>query len=87
MTTPRCGSKSKTYEYDDFGNRIKETDAKNNEITYSYDDNGNELTKTRTRTTDNGIVTMTTQKEYNLRNQVTKEIDADDFFVETGYNR
>ncbi len=61
-------------EYDGLGRLIRRTDPDGNQTHQSYDDSGNVILIVRTDAQDN--IVSHTAYEYDLRNQVTKQIDA-----------
>lgn len=75
-----------SYGYDANGNMVSETDPLGNTTLFTYDGYGNQLTSTRNRTTDQGIVSMTTTKVYDSRNRLIKTIDPDGHEAKTEYN-
>ena len=86
LLTTDCMGNVTSFEYDGHGNLTKQNDSLGNEPTYTYDANGNQLTQTTSRTTDIGLVTMTTANEYDGLNRLIKTIDPDGNVTITEYN-
>ncbi|RLA59831.1 MAG: hypothetical protein DRQ89_13575, partial [Epsilonproteobacteria bacterium] len=80
-----CQGRVTAYEYDGFGNVIKKTDALGHVIHYTYDANGNRLTVTQTRTTESGVVNMTTIMEYDKLDRLIKTTDAEGYVERIEY--
>ncbi len=74
------------YEYDGSGRLIKETDGLGHEMSYTYDASGNRLTQSTTRTTPNGVETLTTTYEYDKLGRLLKTTDPDTTFTRTVYD-
>jgi RHS repeat-associated protein len=70
LTRTDAEGKTTAYTYDAAGNQVSETDAAGTRVTSTYDRNGNRRTRTTTRTTPNGVETLTWTYEYDSENRL-----------------
>lgn len=75
-----------TYTFDRYGNLINETDPVGNTTKYTYDINGNRTSMTITRTTTQGLETLSTYYEYDSMNRLIKTVYPDGTSTTTEYN-
>jgi RHS repeat-associated protein len=77
---------SMTFEYDLLGRLAREKDALNHASDYSRDASGNLLQQTTTRTTPQGLQTLTVQFQYDAQSRLTNSIFPDGSSAQTIYN-